>query len=726
MRKFCLTLWLGLLAILPSATPALADVRLPKFMGDHMVLQRDMPIPVWGWADAGEAVTVKLGDATAKTTANDNGEWRVELPKRDAGGPLTLTVTGKNSVSLKDILIGEVWLCSGQSNMEWIVQRSSNPETEIANANHPQIRQIKINRAPTQDAQSDATGTWLVCSPETVAGFTAAGYFMGRELQKELNVPIGLINSSWGGTRIEPWTPPEGFAAVEELKDLSAQVQRRTPSSTEYKKQVADYLKKLEQWTDKAKEAAQQGKAIPPIVPLPEDLQPQASSGHPTALYNGMLHPFVGWPIRGAIWYQGESNASEGMLYRAKMEALIEGWRKVWGIGDFPVYFVQIAPYQYGNAHHEVLPRLWEAQAATVDTVKNTGMIVINDIATINDIHPPNKQDVGKRLALLALKRTYGKTDLVDTGATFKSLTQRNNNLVLTFENTAGELKSRDGKPLTGFEIIGQEAVWKKATAKIDGDRIILSAEGVTLPTAVRFAWHKTAEPNLMNGAGLPTGAFRAGDVPKVDPLSSVEEAANYRLVYELDLSKLSSAIKYDVDNHQSVGKFDRIAYLLETQKPDASPEFVFVSLDAFTNDAKKIGIPTVESKALFQQPVKNVTVVSNVQGITNGVGQDGVNIEFWPHNYGPPNSANVPGASPTKFDFGDQYSVPENGYGSMQIHSFKNKVTLFAINNWKSGPNADIGIGNSTGETADWTFTKSSGNLAEKRLRVFVRPVAN
>ncbi|HWL10447.1 MAG TPA: sialate O-acetylesterase [Planctomicrobium sp.] len=468
----CCFMWgLALLAGLQWGSAVQAEVRLPKFVGDHMVLQRDLPIPIWGWGKPGEKVTVKLGDDSAQATANENGEWRVELPKRAASAdPVTLTVTGENTLTLNDILIGEVWLCSGQSNMEWSVARSTNAEKEIAEANHPLIRQIKIGRNPTPVAQSDATGTWQVCTPQNAPGFTAVGYFMGRELQKELNVPIGLINSSWGGTRIEPWTPPVGFEGVEELKTLSEKVRNQSETA-------------------------------------------KVTQGDPVALYNGMIHPFVGLPIRGAIWYQGESNVTEGLLYRAKKQALVEGWRKVWGIGDFPFYFVQIAPYQYGQAAPDVLPTFWEAQAAAAATIPNTGMVVINDIATLNDIHPPNKQDVGKRLAGMALKRTYGKADVVDTGATFKSLETNGNQLTVLFENTAGGLKSRDGKPLTGFEIAGKLGEWKAAAAKIDGDRVILTAEGITDPNAVRFAWHKLAEPNLTNGAGWPTGAFRAGEI---------------------------------------------------------------------------------------------------------------------------------------------------------------------------------------------------------------------
>jgi len=723
MRCGWLTCWGALLATLAGAGSVQADVRLPKFMGDHMVLQRDMPIPVWGWGSPGEKVTVKLGDETASATANDKGEWKVTLGKRDAGGPLTLTVTGTNTVTLSDILIGEVWLCSGQSNMEWSVRQSSNAEKELASGNHPQIRQVKFPHLNLTTPQSDVAGTWQICTPETVGNFTACGYFMARELQRELKVPIGLINSSWGGTRIEPWTPPAGFAAVAELKSLSDQVTRKDPAGAAYKKTVADYQQALAAWTAGAQKALAAGEPVPAAVPFPDDLKPFSAHTEPTTLYNGMIHPIVGWPIRGAIWYQGESNMSEGMVYRAKMEALIAGWRKIWGIGDFPFYFVQIAPFQYGQSPSHVLAELWEAQSASAE-IPNTGMVVISDIATLNDIHPPNKQDVGKRLSLLALNKTYGRKDVVDSGATFKSLQANGDQLVVTFENTAGSLKSRDGKPLNHFEIIGKEGFWKAADAKIDGDRVILSAEGITQPSAVRFAWHKLAEPNLVNGAGLPSTAFRAGDVPRIDFLPTIKEAAGYQLVYDLDLGKLNKTIAYDKDLRSQVpGKFDRVGYLVELQREGEAPQFVFTSMDAFTDDIKKVGIPTAASGASFQKLVGKLTVVSNVSGVTNGVNLDGGNIEFWPSNYGQQNSANVPGASASKYDFGDQPSAPTDGYGSMQVHNYKGKVTLFAINHWVDGANADLGIGNSTGETSDWTFTRNASQYAAKRLRVLVRP---
>lgn len=437
-------------------------------------------------------------------------------------------------------------------------------------------------------------------------------------------------------------------------------------------------------------------------------------------LYNGMIHSLVGYPIRGAIWYQGESNHTEGMLYLEKKKALINGWRELWKQGDFPFYYVQIAPFQYGNEDPTILAKFWEAQAA-VQQIPHTGMVVINDIATLQDIHPPNKQDVGYRLALLALKNDYGKQDLVANSPELDSLEVLSDRLKLKFKNTGGGLKTRDGKTPTHFEIIGVGSNgFQPATARIEGDTVILSAENVKSPVAFRFAWHMLAEPNLSGATGLPVGACRGGELP--DFLSQLPIAKEYSLVYDLDLNKLQHDIKYDVDNSGKIKSFDRIGYLLETSASDGGEQQIFVSMNAFTDDIKKIGIPTVASNASFQQSVESMDVFSNVKGITTGTNFATGNIEFWPDNYGMPNSAGVKGASDAVYDFGDQKFPPVDGYGSMQIHNFAAGQTLFAINHWLAGNGADIGIGNSTGQTRDWTFTASGGNHSSKRLRVFVR----
>jgi sialate O-acetylesterase len=717
------TLLMTILLVALCCCSAQADVRLPDIFGDHMVLQREQPIAVWGWADAGENVTVTLGETEAAATANDDGEWLVRLAPQTAGGPHSLSVTGANKITFSDVLIGEVWLCSGQSNMEWTVNSSDQPEVERANAKYSQIRHIKIPKRPAGYPQQDVEAQWTVCSPETVGSYTAVGYFFGRYLHQQLDVPIGLINSSWGGTRIEPWTPPVGFAEVPKLADILRQVQLTDPTGAAYQQKLRAYLQSLEDWSATARTALESETPLQPAPAYPEELKPLTSHQSPSTLYNGMIHPLVPYGIRGAIWYQGESNHSEGLLYYEKMKALIAGWRNIWSDARMPFYYVQIAPYQYGTELPNVLPIFWEAQSKALE-IPHTGMAVIHDIGNLQDIHPKNKQDVGRRLALIALARTYGRQDVVYSGPTFKALKMEGNRLRVVFDHVGSGLVSRDNKPLNWFEIIGEETDFTEADATIDGDSVVLSAPEVSKPVAVRFAWHKLAEPNLANREGLPAVPFRAGEVPQRDWLAlNVEEAKEFQLLYDLDLTNLGPEITYDVDNSAEIdGQLDRVAYFLELQKPGQNVSYVYAAMDAFCQDSTQLGIPTVSSGAKFQQQVKNLTVVSNVDGVVTGVNMPQGNIEFWPHNYGPANSARVPNASDSVWDFGDEIGPPENGHGCMQIHNYGARQTVLAINNWRSGGDANIGIGNSSGRTRDWTFISNASSYEVKRLRVLVR----
>ncbi|QDT13260.1 sialate O-acetylesterase [Planctomycetes bacterium K23_9] len=704
-----------------STTTSQAEVRLPGFFGDSMVLQQQKELPIWGWADSGEKVTVSLGDETGTTTADDQGKWRVVLAARNASHqPVVLSVRGTNTIELKDILIGEVWLCSGQSNMEWTVRSSSNAADEIAAADYPMIRHIKIGKRPSPVPLDDIKSTWQVCSPATAGSFTACGYFMARQLVKELDVPIGLVNSSWGGTRVEPWTPPIGFQKVDALQGIHESVMARTPGTERNQKLASKHIADIQAWLAAAKVAIADDKMVSPSPAFPSQLAPFKTHQDPTMLYNGMIHALVGFPIRGAIWYQGESNHAEGMLYTEKKKALINGWRELWGQGDFSFYYVQIAPYQYGQEDAEILAQFWEAQAAVKDVVANTDMVVINDIATLGNIHPPNKQDVGKRLALLALKNDYGK-DVVAQSPEMESVSIAGDSLTITFKNAGGGLKTRDGKSPTHFELIGVGSNgYQDAVAKIQGNTVVLTSDQVTKPTAFRFAWGKLAEPNLTGGTGLPVGAFRGGDEP--DPMSQLSVDEGFRLVYRLDLSKLGKTVRYDVDNSDSIETFGQITYVLGLRSDAYGDQVVKVTMDAFTDDVKKIGIPTASSGADFQTNLSSMKVESTVSGIVLGNDITTGNIEFWPNNYGPDNGAKVKGASGRQFDFGDQKGPPKDGYGSMQIHNFGAKQTIFAINHWGNAQTADIGIGNSSGDNKDWTFVGNAKSYSEKTLAIYVK----
>ncbi len=463
-----------------------ADVKLPSVIGSHMVLQRSQACPVWGWADPGEKVTVEFAGQKKTAVAAADGSWRVNLRSMKANStPQTMTITGKNKVVIEDVLVGEVWLCSGQSNMEWTVADSDNPKEEIAAGNHPRIRHIKIPHRPSEKPESDVkTDGWQAASPETVAKFTAVGYFYARKLEKELDVPIGLLGCNWGGTRIEPWTPPVGFKSVPSLKK--------------------DFADKLNEFPSVTTKTNKEGNIV-------KDINHQT----PLALYNGMVHPLVPFAIRGALWYQGESNNGEGMLYYEKMKALITGWRSVWKNPKMPFYFVQLAPFNYGGDDTR-LAGIWEAQTETLE-VPNTGMAVTTDIGNVKDIHPRNKQEVGRRLALWALSKTYGKSGMVYSGPLYDDMKVHANQIELSFDHVGGGLVSRDGKPLTEFTIAGENKNFVAAHAEIVGKKIVVSSDAVSKPVAVRFAMNQFAEPNFANKEGLPASPFRTDKWPLID-----------------------------------------------------------------------------------------------------------------------------------------------------------------------------------------------------------------
>lgn len=501
-----------LAALVMTAVPARADVRLPRIFSDHMVLQRDQEIPLWGWAEPGEEVSVEFAGHSAKAVADAEGRWSIRLPAQPAGGPHTLVVAGRNRIEVTDVLVGEVWVCSGQSNMEWGIRGALNGEQEIAAANFPRIRLIMIPNATSAEPRQDVDATWRVCTPENIGtggwmnvGFSAVGYFFGRELHRQLDMPVGLIDSTWGGTRIEPWTPPAGFQMVPELADIVTIINEATPR---YRRALADAVTQFESWLPAARKAVDAGESVPQPPPWPQHRL--TDHREPTSIYNAMIHPIVPFGIRGAIWYQGESNHQDGAVYTQKMKALIGGWREIWKQGAFPFYYVQIAPFAQLYSG-EQLPRLWEAQTAAL-VIPNTGMVVTTDITDLNDIHPRNKQDVGRRLAAWALAGTYGKTDLVCSGPLYKSMQVEGGKVRLRFTHTGSGLVARDNQPLTWFKIAGSDRKFVDAQAVIDGDTVVVSSDAVAAPVAVRFAWDQVAQPNLMNREGFPASPFRTDD----------------------------------------------------------------------------------------------------------------------------------------------------------------------------------------------------------------------
>jgi sialate O-acetylesterase len=465
-----------LLLVLSSSIPCLAALSLPSVFSDHMVLQREQPVPVWGKTDPGATVTVEFADQTKTAIAGADGKWRVDLAPLVASSEsreLKVSSHLKSEIinqKFSDVLVGEVWLCSGQSNMQMPLEKTSwslsciNAEAAIEDAkNHPQIRLYTSPRTFSATPKEFIDAKWDVCTPETVKTFSAVAYYFGRKLHQDLNVPVGLLLSAWGGTHIEPWTPPCGFESVDTLKNLYRQSQELT--------------------------------ALPKI-----------DQKAPGSLYNGMIHAHIPFAIRGVIWYQGESNRHDGMLYVDKTRALLNGWRKLWGY-EFPFYFVQIAPYQYGSDEPGILPAFWEAETAIVKTIPKTGMAVISDQTALDNLHPPAKEAPGIRLALLAEANTYG-INVVSTGPVFQGLEKQGNKLKVIFGSAEG-LTTRDGKTPDWFEVAGKDGLFRKAEAEISGNDVIVQSSEVSEPAAIRFAWHKLAVPNLMNGAGLPAPAFR-------------------------------------------------------------------------------------------------------------------------------------------------------------------------------------------------------------------------
>jgi sialate O-acetylesterase len=492
----------------------LADVRLPSVIGDNMVLQQAMEAPIWGWADPRKKITITASwGGKWEATSDANGNWIVKIKPGKAGGPYEMTISDGNPITLKNILVGEVWVCSGQSNMELGLNQTANAKEAIDDANnYPQIRLFTVAKKVSYEPMKNCQGKWLVCSPQTARGFSAVGYFFGRELNKQLNVPVGLINTSWGGTPAESWMSREYLENEPNFKPILKRYDETAANYPEIYKKFLENKKQYEQTAAKLKE---EGKPVPPRPNFQDPVGPNHPYS-PTGLYNGMILPIVPYGIRGAIWYQGESNAGRAYQYRTLFPAMIKNWQETWKQGDFPFLFVQLANFMAEKP--EPGPSEWaelrEAQLMTLSK-PNTGMAVIIDIGDANNIHPKNKQDVGKRLALWTLAKTYGK-DVVGSGPLYKSMEVKGNSVILRFDSVGGGLVAKDGESLKGFAIAGQDKKFVWADAKIEGDTIVVSSDKVAEPAAVRYAWADNPVCNLYNKEGLPASPFRTDNWPGI------------------------------------------------------------------------------------------------------------------------------------------------------------------------------------------------------------------
>ncbi|WP_263382334.1 sialate O-acetylesterase [Granulicella arctica] len=479
-----------------SATAVMAEISLPKILSSHMVLQRDKPLHIWGSGTPGEAVSVTFHNGKGSAVVDELGRWSVELPVERAGGPYTLTVKGTNTIALEDILVGDLWFASGQSNMEMPLKGFGgatvvkDAEREIREANHPNIRLLKVDlKAATYPMEDVLTGTaWVKCTPETAKDFSAVAYFFGRSIEQHEKVPIGLIDSSWGGTPAEAWTSLEALGSDASLMPVfAARAAMMDREATVIREDAADARAKAE------------GR-----MPPTRGWHPNPVSYEPGGLYNAMVAPFTPLPIRGVIWYQGETNSAlnRAPTYDKLFPALIEDWRKQWRDEEMPFLFVQLAAFT--STPLEDWPMVREAQRRTLK-LRNTGMAVTIDVGQADNVHPPDKETVGERLALWARSISYGER-VEASGPVMKELVPRDSGLMVLFDHAAG-LNARGGA-VTGLEVAGPDRIFVPAAGKLEGEALVVTSPTVATPVYVRYAWKNFPEANLYNGAGLPASPF--------------------------------------------------------------------------------------------------------------------------------------------------------------------------------------------------------------------------
>lgn len=506
------------LVSLSFAAPAVrANVALPSMLTSHMVLQRDREVPIWGWAEPSEKVTVSFAGQSVSTQADAEGNWMVKLkPMTASAESRSMTIQGANQVVLEDVLVGEVWVCSGQSNMQWAVNDSWNADLTVLSAKNPQIRLVTIENMGVQVPLQDFQGGWQVCSPETVGGFSAVGYNFGLQLQQVLGVPVGLIDNAWGGSSCEAWIERDRMGGDAEHYGPLMQKWADTEAQPEMKSSYEAYEQALLVWQKEAIAAKKAGQEVP-RQPAPPN-NPMVTQHRPGNLLNGRVHPIMPFAIRGAIWYQGESNAGRAYQYRHMFPLMVQNWREAWGQGDFPFYWVQLADFQAEPAgpSESTWAELREAQTMSVQALPHSGQAVIIDLGEAADIHPRNKAEVAKRLARLALAQDYG-VSIVHRSPRYASMETQGNKIVVSFEDRGGGIRTVDKHDVVGFWIAGEDRQWKVAQAKVvDGQKVEVWNDEVAKPVAVRYAWADNPVCNLFNAEGLPVTPFRTDDWPGI------------------------------------------------------------------------------------------------------------------------------------------------------------------------------------------------------------------
>lgn len=509
MLRICMFWFLCLVA-----AEAQSAVKLSAVFSDHMVLQRDMQVPVWGWADPQEKVTVEFQGQTKTAAADSSGKWTVRLDPLPANSkPAVLKVRSAkpdDAIEVKDVLVGEVWLGSGQSNMAMTVDRAKDFDSESAGANFPLIRMFTERSSGAAEPQANCAGDWVVCTPQSVGKFSATLYFFGREIQRDLQVPVGLINSSVGGTPIESWIALDAQKSSKELEPLVATLVKEETAFDEAKAK-ADYEKALERWKTQVEKAKAENRQ-PPRRPT-DPLATRSRRGGPGGLFNGKIAPLIPYAIRGVLWYQGEANSvpSKASYYQYQLPLLVTDWRQRWG-SELPFAWAQLP--NFGGPGRD-WPTVREAMLKTLKLPK-TGMGINIDIGEEKDIHPKNKQDVGKRLAMWALATVYQRPNVASSGPLPAAHEFRGREAIVTFKHIDGGLKA-DGE-LQGFQLAAKDQQWKPASARIDRDKVIVTSPDVEQPVALRYAWSNFPTCNLKNGAGLPATPFRTDDWPTAAP----------------------------------------------------------------------------------------------------------------------------------------------------------------------------------------------------------------
>ena len=672
MKRLSLVMVAAVFAVVECA----AAVTMPHVFGDNMVLQQGQPVPVWGKAAPGEKVTVSFAGQTATATANAQGRWKTELaPMQACAEGAEFRVAGENALVFKNVVVGEVWFCSGQSNMEFTMsarRKVKNWEKEVAAANWPLIRHFNVAHKISLEPLDDVEAVWETTTPQTIPPQSAVAFFFGETLHKTLKVPVGLINSSWGGTGIEPWTP------AGHPDDLWM-------------------LQNFGKWN------------------RPQDV--------PTVLWNGMVAGLVPFAIKGAIWYQGCHNMRDGDVYTDKTVSLVRGWRREWGQGDFPYFLVQLAPYKYGNAKDTALARMQEAQARVPEKVPNSGYTVINDVGAVNDIHPTDKRTVGMRMADQALDRVYGKFVRPWRTPTLKGYKVEGNALRVSLADAEG-LKTRDGLPPTEFELRGICGAWVPAQARIEGTDVVLTAPGVEEPLAMRFAPYNGSTPNLVNGAGLPAGPFRCGAPVPMGAAEKLPELKGMTCVQRYDIPEKCDFARHAPKTLASKDGVTRVAYLLELQDKRGDTSFALAAMDAFAASSDDLVLTAKPGARRYRQPVANLTVRANTPAVKSLTDSTNGFIEFYTSTYSAKRMPTPAGGDDKLFDFNDTPTKSSAfGYGCLQVHDLAAKKTILAFNHFNNAKHpCDVGIGSAPSGNPDWTFSANAGEYRARRISVWVK----